>query len=278
MTSGLGRLPDFLVIGAMRSGTSSLARYLRAHPSICLATKKEVRFFDLNYDKGIGWYKSHFPCSHPGHRTGEATQTYLYDADALERMAGSVPDALLIAILRHPVERAYSHYWLNRARGRESLEFSEALEAETGRLARGRPQEKFWYSYVDRGRYAQQLRRVSRFYPRERILVVLFDDLVTSPTETFQSVCQFLEVDDTFTPPTLGSVVNPYITFRSPGVRRLTKKLPGLARKVVARLNNRDASYPPMEPSLRRDLVSQYEEEIASLEGWLGRGLSAWKR
>jgi len=277
MTSGHGRLPDFLVIGAMRSGTSSLARYLRAHPSICLGTKKEVHFFDRNFDKGTPWYVSHFPCAHPGHLTGEATQTYLFDEEALDRMASVVPDARLIVVLRHPVDRAYSHYWLNRARGREQLEFEHAIDAEAGRIRDGGLNERFWYSYLGRGRYAGQLTAVTKRYSRDQVLVHLFEDLRDSPEATYASICRFLGIEDGFRPPNLGSVVNPYVTFRSVRLRGFSQRLPAGLHRVVGRLNTRSGSYPPMEGALRRRLLDEFEAEIASLESWLGRDLSSWR-
>jgi hypothetical protein len=277
MTAGGGRLPDFLIIGAMRSGTSSLARYLRAHPSICLATRKEVHFFDRNFDRGTEWYVSHFPCAHPGHLTGEATQTYLFDEEALDRMASVVPDARLIVLLRHPIERAYSHYWLNRARGREPLDFGAAVQAEPERVDRGGLNERFWYSYLGRGRYARQLTAVTERYSRDQLLVHLFEDLRDSPAATYASICRFLGIEDGFHPANLGSVVNPYVTFRSVRFRALSQRLPSRLHRAVGRLNTRSGSYPPMEAALRRRLIQEFEAEIAPLESWLGRDLSSWR-
>jgi hypothetical protein len=277
MTSSPGRLPDFLVIGAMRSGTSSLARYLRAHPSICLATQKEVHFFDRNFDRGIEWYTRHFPCSHAGHLTGEATQTYLFDQDALDRMASVVPDARIIIILRHPIDRAYSHYWLNRSRGREPLEFAAAIEAEAQRVGNGGLNERFWYSYLGRGRYARQLVAVTQRYPRDRLSVHLFEELRDSPAATYRSICRFLGIEPEFRPPNLGTVVNPYVTFRSLRVRALSRRLPAPLSRAVGGLNTRVGAYPPMDVALRRQLIAGFEEEIATLESWLDKDLSSWR-
>jgi hypothetical protein len=277
MSSGRGRLPDFLVIGAMRSGTSSLARYLRAHPSICLATQKEVHFFDRNFDRGTDWYIRHFPCLHPGHMTGEATQTYLFEENALDRMAAVVPEAKLIVLLRHPIDRAYSHYWLNRARGREPLDFPEAIEAEPQRIANGGLNERFWYSYLGRGRYARQLNALTRRYPGDHVLVHLFEELSDSPGPTYASICRFLCVDDGFLPPNLGRVVNPYVTFRSVRLRSLSLRLPRQVGRAIGRLNTRAGSYPAMDVTLRRELIESFEGEIAAVESWLGRDLSSWR-
>jgi hypothetical protein len=272
-----GALPNFLIIGAMRSGTSSLARYLRAHPEVCMGTQKEVRFFDRNFDRGVDWYRGHFPCDHRGHAIGEATQTYMYDGRALERMFSVVPDARLIAILRNPVDRPYSHYWLNRERKREPLDFADAIAEEPQRLSNGSLNDRLWYSYLDRGRYARQLPQVCEHYSREKLLVLLFDDLRDSPSETYRTICRFLAVDDGFQPSNIGAVVNPYVKVRSVRVRSLSRRLPRRLAHAVGRVNTRGSSYPPMEPSLRSELVSHFEADNAALEEWLGRELAAWR-
>lgn len=277
MTSERGRLPDFLIIGAMRSGTSSLARYIRAHPSICLATQKEVHFFDRNFARGTEWYVRHFPCAHPGHLTGEATQTYLFDEEALDRMASVVPHARLIVLLRHPIDRAYSHYWLNRARGREPLDFEAAIRAEPERVDNGGLNERYWYSYLGRGRYARQLAALTERYPRDQLLVHLFEELRDSPAATYGAICRFLGIDDGVLPPNLGRVVNPYVTFRSLRLRTLSQRLPERLHKAVGRLNTRVASYPSMDAATRKRLITEFEGEIASLESWLDRDLSSWR-
>jgi hypothetical protein len=272
-----GALPSFLIIGAMRSGTSSLARYLRAHPEVCMATQKEVHFFDRNFERGVDWYRSLFPCPNDGQAVGEATQTYMYDQEALERMWRLLPDSRLIAILRNPIDRAYSHYWLNRARGREPLDFGAALEAERERLGTGSLDARFWYSYVDRGRYVRQLKAVCQRYRRDLVHVLLFEDLRDAPAETFSVVCRFLGVEHTVIPPNLGATVNPYVTFRSLRVRRLAGRVPRPIGRGLARLNTKMASYPPMDPAVRSKLAARFEDDTVALEAWLGRDLSAWR-
>jgi Sulfotransferase domain len=272
-----GMLPNFLIVGAMRSGTSSLARYLRAHPDVCMATQKEVRYFDRNFERGVDWYRAHFPCSQLNPAVGEATQTYMYDGKALERMASVVPGARLIAILRNPVDRAYSHYWLNRERQREPLEFREAIEAEPERIANGDLNQRLFYSYLDRGRYARQLSRICELYSREKLHVILFDDLCSSPREAYQSICRFLGIDNAFIPPNLGDVVNPYVSVRSVKVRNITRGLPRRFANAVGRINSRVGSYPPLDPSMRAELLARFESEIKALEEWLGRRIPAWR-
>src|SRR5947209_1159841 len=138
-------LPDFLIIGAQKAGTTSLYRYLAAHPDIVASTRKEVHFFDINFWRGEWWYRSLFPLRRRLQRrpplrnrpaiTGEASPYYLFHPFAPERAAQLLPDAKLIVLLRDPVERAWSHYRHEVANGRETMTFPDALAAEPARLA-----------------------------------------------------------------------------------------------------------------------------------------------
>lgn len=165
----LGALPEFLIIGAQRCGTTSLYRYLAAHPQVRAATGKELQFFSLHHTRGTRWYRAHFPVRPPGIRSFEASPYYLFDPDVPARAAATLPQAKFIALLRDPVERAYSHYLHTRSYGVEPLSFAEALDAEPARLRAGHRRE---FSYVARGRYAEQLQRWYALIPAERLLVV----------------------------------------------------------------------------------------------------------
>ncbi|CAN5787513.1 sulfotransferase [soil metagenome] len=273
----VGILPNFLVIVAPRCGTSSLARYRRVHPEVFLAVPKELRFFDREFDRGLGWYRERFAAVDGERAVGEASPSYLYRAEAVERMATTVPHARLIAILRDPVARAYSHYWMERMRGRERRSFAEAVDAELGPGAGvSRSAEATGVAYLDRGRYLSQLERVGEHYPRSSLLVLVFDDVVADPAESYRKVCRFLAVSDTFVPPLLGTAVNPSVAFRSLGLRRLAKQLPDPARRVVERVNTRSFRYPPLDPGLRARATAYLEDDTRALGIWLDRDLSSW--
>ena len=275
-----GNLPNFLIIGAMRSGTTSLFSALAAHPEVFGAPGKELRFFDLNYERGPDWYSGRFQGCEGKVAIGEASQTYMYDPVSLDRMAADLPDARLIAILRDPVGRAYSHYWLNRSRGREPLSFEEALEAEAARLKNPAATERFFYSYVDRGHYKTQLDRVSSLYERSALHVVLFDDLCDRPLETFQNVCRFLGIEEGTSPSTLDTRVNAFQEFRSLRLRTLTKAVErnGLRRtsRALGALNRIRDSYPPMAAETRVQLGELFHSGNLALGEWLGRDLNSW--
>lgn len=273
-------LPNFIIIGAMRSGTTTLARSLGAHPDVFMAPQKEVHFFDRHYERGVDWYRSRFTGAGGERRIGEATPAYMFDATALERMADLVPDALLLSILRNPVDRAYSHYWLERGLGRETLSFREAIEAEPDRLAEDRSPMRINRAYLECSRYLSQLERVCSRYPRSSVHVTILEKLEEEPRRTFREVYAFLGVDPGFAPPTSDLRMNRYQAYRSLTVRRLVRRgRRTLLKRVVGRLNlRRGGRYPPMDPDLREDLVERFRSHNAELGRWLGVDLSRWDR
>jgi hypothetical protein len=203
-TSGLRPLPDFLILGAQKAGTTALYAYLRWHPQITGPSFKEVSFFDRHYVRGERWYRAHLPIRRSG-LVGEASPSYLFHPLAPERVAGMLPRARLIALLRNPIDRAFSHYQHEVALGREPRSFEDALVAEDERL-RGEEERivadpayfshAWWnYTYAARGRYAEQLERWFATFPPEQLLVLLTDDLAGDTAGTYRRVLEFLGVD-----------------------------------------------------------------------------------
>ncbi len=266
------RLPNYLIVGAMRSGTTSLARYLGDHPQVFMAPKKELHFFDRHYDRGVDWYREQFLDVTSELAVGEASQTYMYDASVPPRMARLLPEARLIAILRDPADRAYSEYWFRRARGKETLGFVEAIEAETKNPGR----ERNGAAYIERGRYVGQLRRLCEHYQRDSLHVVLFEDLRDRSVETFSEVCRFLGIDDGYVPATVGAPINRFTGFRSLRIQRLVRGRSGVIPRIIGRLNQRETTYPPMDRAVRTQVDSLFKQDNEALASWLGRDLSAW--
>lgn len=207
-------LPDFVIVGAQKGGTSSLYAYLCQHPQILPAERKEVHFVDLNWPRGERWYRSHFPsfrdlARHEGGGreralTGEASPYYLYHPHAARRLAAVVPQARIIILLRDPVARAYSHYRHNVRMGEETLSFPEALEREERIL----PEETVklvadptyrsvahqLYSYRARGRYAEQIARFLEHFPQEQLLILRSEDLFADPQRVYTQTLGFLDL------------------------------------------------------------------------------------
>jgi hypothetical protein len=201
-------LPDVLVIGAQRAGTSSLYRYLGAHPDVVASVRKEVEYFTRRYRLGERWYRAHFPLALPwlGTRSVfEATPDYLFHPAAAARAVETLPGARIVVLLRDPVERAWSHHGHMVRLGYETLGFADALEAEDDRIAADLarvddaahdPKELLRFSYRSRGRYAEQLERWFEHYPRDRVLVLWSDDLFNEPVATYRRLLVFLGLRD----------------------------------------------------------------------------------
>ena len=203
-TASARPLPDFLILGAQKAGTTALYAYLRWHPEITGPSFKEVSFFDRHYVRGERWYRAHLP-ARPRGIVGEASPSYLFHPLAPERVARMLPDARLIALLRNPVDRAFSHYQHEVALGRESLSFEEAIDREDERM-RGEVERMladpsyfshaWWnFTYLARGRYAEQLERWFASFPQEQLLVLLTDELAADTGATYRRVLDFLRVD-----------------------------------------------------------------------------------
>ena len=176
-------LPDFLVIGAQRAGTTWLDNTLRTHPGIVMSEhRKEVHFFDQNFASGPEWYSSFFETANaPTARVGETTPHYLYHPDVPRRVAGLIPGCQLIAILRNPIDRAFSQYGHNVKSKGWTLSFEEAIERE--------PQ------ILERGNYARQLQRWLQFFDRDQLFVCMFEEVIRDPDSAAVDLGRFLRVD-----------------------------------------------------------------------------------
>jgi hypothetical protein len=206
-------LPDFIIIGTQKGGTSSLYEHLAQHPLVFPALKKEVHFFDSeNFAKGTNWYRGHFKLGLRGTFarrfaqgraiTGEASPYYLFYPHAPKRVAELLPKAKLVVMLRNPIDRALSHYYHQVRKGREPLSFEAAIEAEGERL-KGEHERilqndayysyPYWaYSYLARGIYADQLKLWFELFPREQLLFIKSEDFFTNPAACFKRTLHFL--------------------------------------------------------------------------------------
>jgi hypothetical protein len=262
------RLPDFVVAGVPRAGTTSLAAHLRAMPDVFLPARKEVHYFTLNQHRGLGWYAALYDDA-PRHQVcGDNTPAYLLHADAVEAMGRVLPVARVVVVLRDPVERAYSHYWLNRWKGIERLGFEAALDAEPHRLAR--EPDNSPHAYAGSGEYARLLRRLFAHVRPERVHVVMTDDLSRDPVETLAELRLFLGLVPLHVPVTRQRI-NHHGPARSPQVSAVARRLPGPACRLVRRLNTRPGDYPPMSDAARERLSDHFAGQRGELEELLGR-------
>ena len=241
-------LPDVVIAGAQKSGTSSLHNYLTQHRGVVAPLRKEVHYFDLNYARGEAWYRAHFGrIGEPGLNL-DSSPYYLFHPAVPQRLRALLPAAKLIVLLRDPVRRAYSHYWHVHDAKQERLGFEDAIRAEPERIDRAhaqlaagtleRSREHQRHSYLARGRYAEQLERWFALFPREQFLVLRFEDLAADPLAVLNTTLAFL----------------------------------GLAPAGRVDLEARHTrSYPPMATATAEALRAYFEPHNRRLEQLLGR-------
>nr|WP_259041692.1 sulfotransferase domain-containing protein [Salinibacter ruber] len=210
-TSHLRPIPDFLIIGAQKSGTTTLHGWISNHPEVKTGVWKEVHFFDWRhrYEKrGLRWYRSHFPVliKPSKFKVGESTPEYLFNPASPRRVAETIPNARLVVLLRNPVDRAYSHYHHSRRLGAESLTFKEALEAEEDRIKgemrklkktgthKGKKYMK--YSYKKRGEYADQIERWLKYFDRSQFLFIKSESMFRKPKKKLKEVKNHIGVSN----------------------------------------------------------------------------------
>lgn len=264
-TSSLRMLPGLLICGAQRCGTTSMYQALRQHPAVLRpVTRKGVHYFDVAYPRGIEWYRGHFPLRATGRRreriagapalTFESSPYYLFHPAAAGRIAADLPGIKVLILLRDPVERAYSAYTHEYARGFETEPFERALELEDERLA-GEEQRLLrdanyvshahqHQAYVHRGYYIDQVLRMVQAVGADRVHVVDAEDFFTDPIPVWQGVLQFLDLPSA-----------PGVEFGQHNARPRTS----------------------MSATLRSCLLERYEDSDARLAEWWGRTPS-WRR
>ena len=204
-------LPDIIIVGAMKAGTTSLFAYLRQHPHLLPSFRKEIHFFDggLNpevdtFERGQRWYRAHFPLREDmgvWQKTFEASPFYIFNPLAPQRIFDLTPQTKIIALLRNPSERAVSHYFHEKRKNRETLPIREAFQKEEVRLEQIVREEDYksnafiHQSYKKRGLYREQLERYFNLFPREQVLVIKSEDLYAEPGKCLKKVFEFAGVD-----------------------------------------------------------------------------------
>lgn len=207
-TLALRKMPDFIIVGAQKAGTSSLFKYCRQHPQINMCWLKEVHYFDKNFHQGVDWYRSNFPVSWGSPEdsvVGEATPYYLIHPQTPKRIHDLLPMAKLIVLLRDPVERAISHYYYEIKNGREHLPIDVALMTEEERLKD--EWEKMLkdgsylspdhqnFSYKQRGIYIDQLENYFKYFSQDQVLIIDSQELFSTPSKALCDVFDFLGVE-----------------------------------------------------------------------------------
>jgi hypothetical protein len=195
-------LPDFIIIGVQKGGTTSLYNYLIEHPDIFPALHKEIHFFDRNFHRGINWYRANFAfllvkyfrkIQNKIFITGEATPDYLLHEATPKKIKDTLPSTKFLVVLRNPIDRAYSHYNMRVNTGDEKLPFEEAIEKESKRIKNGGI-DFVHFSYLHRGHYADHLEKWFNLFPKKQFLIVETSQLEKNFQPTYDQICNFLGV------------------------------------------------------------------------------------
>lgn len=292
-------MPNFLVIGAEKAGTTALYHYLAQHPQVYMSPVKEAHFFTFEGERGGGIGPGHRPAEHvtsvDAYRElfeaasdekaiGEASTSYIYYPNVASKIRTYVPHVKLIAVLRDPADRAYSNFLHCRWLGREPLDdFASALRAEDERVQEG--WGALWH-YRRKGLYHEQLARYFSVFDAEQIKVFLYEDLRSNPVVVTQDIFAFLGVDASFVPDVsaklnvsgvpknrrLHAVVT---TLNRSAVKRFLPS--GIVRALREPVRRRILTKPPtLSPELRRELVAASREDVLRLQDAIGRDLSSW--
>jgi hypothetical protein len=310
-TSSLTTRPNFLIIGAAKSGTTALWHYFRQHPQIYMSPRKHTRFFayevedpgfrgpgcenpSLHYTMpyavaDIRAYHALFAGATSETAIGEASHSYLYGPRAAERIQEYAPEMKLVAVLRNPAERAFSHYRQLIRDGREPLDdFVRALEEEDARIC-----DQWWpdFHYVQVGLYHAQLERYFERFQRDQIKVYLYEDLNSDPSDVLRDVFRFLDIDEGFVPEATvrynasGIPKNEALHLLLQKLRRIRpvverfvpQKQYGRLLRIGSNLHNRNLASPQLSPQVRKRVTNEYfREDILKLQDLIQRDLSAW--
>ena len=282
-------LPNFLIIGAGKSGTTSLFRYLAQHPEVYMSPAKEPSYFkqpgglqgrERKHVRTLEEYTACFEGATDEKAIGEATPAYLTSADAARQIRETIPDARLIAILRQPADRAFSAYSMWISKGHEPLSFADAIVAEI------RDPADHQRRYIQYGFYARQLAPYYELFDPGQLRVCFFDDLSNQPLELMRDLYDFLGVSTSFVPdtarwhntrsappkrPALNRVLS------RPAMKKLRRFVPSGARHAAGSFARQGSDESlTMAPEERRFLTDLFRDDIADVEQLTGRDLSAW--
>jgi sulfotransferase family protein len=283
--------PNFFIVGAAKSGTTSAYAYLQQHPQVFFPRVKEPHYFSqvkptrehrfsVEAITNRSAYLRLFKGAHGSAIVGDASPSYLWDPHAAGRISCSVPDARILILLRDPVERAYSHYLMDFREGMQHQPFYKALQRDIAREHKG------WgisYLYYELGLYAGQVRRYLELFRPERVRIMLFDELRHEPKRAMRKLAAFLGIDpDPLEGVDTSRVHNRYAEPRADWMRRLAgakfARMVGqtavprpIGRFIFEHLFLRPSRKPPIDPRARDLLCSLYHDDLVELEGMLNR-------
>lgn len=269
-------VPDFLVVGAMKAGSTTLMDYLVSHKEVGIPSE-EINYFDKdsNFEKGITWYAKWFEDFSNHKVIGEKTPAYCYEPKAVERICQQNPNMKLVWILRNPVKRTYSNYWHYIRIGKELLSVNQCLEQEELRV-----KEDIYKGYFKRSVYADQVERYLEFFPMSQMHFIIFEEFVKNPEEGLKELSEFLGITPAkFTQKPLVSNKG-YKPLCIPAEYYARQWFGyGLVHKIVHNINKLFGSkYTPIDEELEDFLYTRFKPENDRLEKLLNKDLSFWNK
>lgn len=269
------RLPNFIICGAQKSGTTSLFHYLSKHPKVFLPQIKELKYFSDFYDKGTPWYAEFFAGAQADQLIGEVSPQYMLHADVVaKRMYELIPAAKLVFVLRNPVERAYSMYNFDIQRGKYNDIWNKSFEqilAET----RG-------HEYLKNGEYSRQIAHFLQYYSKESIQLLIFEDLIEDPARELQKLYRFLQVPSNVADlPVENKTRVLRVRAISPVLRylhnyRLLNQVPRPIKQFLGPIIYSKQSYTPMKQQTREQLLAHYAAPNQALSQQFQLDLHKW--
>lgn len=275
-------LPNFLICGAQKAGTTALYEYLSQHPDVLMSRPKETWFFDANYDKGLEWFASHFEAYDGESAVGEATARTMFIPEAAPRVAEHLPEAKLIFVLRNPIDRAYSqyHYAIQTGQVQTNCPFHKLIRDE---------QSEFRKEMIQRGMYARQIGRFAEYFDDDQMKILFHKDLCQNPKKTVAKTYSFLGVSTAFAPNLSGKhnvtrypsslqvyywllrCWRPLREFADSQIPRISAALRRFARSKLFTTDR-----PEMREQSRNYLRKIYSDPNAQLEKQIDRKLTHW--
>jgi hypothetical protein len=272
-------LPNFLIIGAQKAGTTWLAKCLGEHPDVFIPEIKEIYYFDRHYDKGLAWYEAYFEPWSGEKAVGEGTVGYIRSTTSPGRIHDTLGDDVkLIASLRHPVERAYSAYRMHLSRGEipYAMDFATFVREDVR-------------TSLSQSTYTPQLERYLAHFARENLLVLIYEEIYRDTQNALDACARYLGVAPGFIPPSVRDRVNNSVDVSVMhnqvwGLRKAIKGLPPAIERPLARIGRRvfahlpkKKRWEPLDPALKQELSQGFERDIEQLERLLDRDLDIWR-
>lgn len=279
-------LPEFIILGPQKCATTWMYRCLKEHPDVYMPDTDSIHFFDIHYEKGKNWYANFFAEYDGESVVGEETPSYIRDNAVPRRLEDNLPNTKLIISVRNPMDRAYSHYWHEKSKGKISFKFGKVFE-----------NYDLYQNWVVPGFYHRHVQRFLERFPEDQMKLVFFDDLVDDDEAFIQDIYEFIGADATYRPSFVNETVNEAREkFGFQSINRVYYQLfefvqanfPGLIKNmlhpfhilyrhgIVNTFGGKTEYDQGMDPTVRRRLEELYVNDIHQLENYTGREFEHW--